>query len=67
MNVILSRAKWRMIIVGSLSFYKHVVSAADHLQDQDIGFLSEFLSAFEAEKAAGHAAQVEWAALKGTK
>ncbi|WP_161492377.1 AAA domain-containing protein [Brucella pituitosa] len=67
MNVILSRAKWRMIIVGSLSFYKHVISAADHLQDQDIGFLAEFISAFEAEKAAGHAAQVEWAALKGMK
>lgn len=67
MNVILSRAKWRMVIVGSLSFYKHVVSAAQHLPDQDIGFLSDFLTALDAEKAAGQAAVVNWGTLKGAK
>lgn len=66
MNVILSRAKWRLIIVGSLSFYRHVVSVAQHLPDQDIGFLSDFLSALDAEASAGYACIVPWETLKGT-
>ena len=65
MNVILSRAKWRLIIVGSLSFYVHVVAVAKKLPNQDIGFLSDFIQAFEKEKAAGNAAVVPWATLKG--
>ncbi|MAS15228.1 AAA domain-containing protein (plasmid) [Nitratireductor rhodophyticola] len=65
MNVILSRAKWRLIIVGSLSFYEHVVSVADRLPDQDIGFLSDFLAALEAERTAGYAAVVPWGTMKG--
>src|SRR5690606_1655230 len=56
MNVLLSRAKWRLVIVGSLAFYEHVVSVASKLPDQDIGFLSDFLEALESERAAGHAA-----------
>ncbi len=67
MNVILSRAKWRLIIVGSLAFYEHVVAAANKLPDQDIGFLSDFLEVLEEEKAAGHAAVVPWSILKGAK
>ena len=65
MNVLLSRAKWRLIIVGSLAFYKHVDSVAQHLSDQDIGFLSDFLEAFEDERNAGNAAVVPWTTLKG--
>ncbi|NGN45250.1 hypothetical protein G6N74_29810 [Mesorhizobium sp. CGMCC 1.15528] len=65
MNVLLSRAKWRLIIVGSLAFYEHVVAVASKLPDQDIGFLSDFLEALESEKAAGHAAVVPWTTLKG--
>ncbi|MCP4563850.1 MAG: hypothetical protein GY873_31190 [Bosea sp.] len=67
MNVILSRAKWRMIVVGSLPFYKHVVSKAKYLPDQDIGFLSDFLSALEAEDKLGNASIVPWASLIGAK
>lgn len=67
MNVLLSRAKWRLIVVGSLTFYKHVVSVANKLPDQDIGFLSDFLEALESERAAGHAAVIPWATLKGAK
>lgn len=67
MNVFLSRAKWRLIIIGSLAFYKHVVSVATKLPDQDIGFLSDFVEAFEEERAAGHAAVVPWTTLKGAK
>ena len=67
MNVILSRAKWRLIIIGSLAFYRHVVAVANKLPDQDIGFLSDFLEAFEEERAAGHAAIVPWTTLKGAK
>lgn len=64
MNVILSRAKWKLIIVGSLSFYRHVVSVAQRLPDQDIGFLSDFVAALEAEVDAGYAAVVPWNLLK---
>ncbi|WP_262031053.1 AAA domain-containing protein [Microvirga sp. Mcv34] len=67
MNVILSRAKWRLIIVGSLSFYRHIVSVAQRLPDQDIGFLSDFLAALEAEKAAGNASIVPWSVLEGAR
>lgn len=65
MNVLLSRAKWRLIIVGSLAFYEHVVAVASNLPDQDIGFLSDFLEALESEKAAGQAAVVPWASFRG--
>jgi superfamily I DNA and/or RNA helicase len=67
MNVILSRAKWRLVIVGSLSFYRHVVSVAQSLSEQDIGFLSDFLAALDEEKSAGNASIVPWHVLKGAK
>jgi hypothetical protein len=67
MNVILSRAKWRLVIVGSLSFYKHVVSIAQRLPDQDIGFLSDFLAALKAETSSGNAAIVPWSTLRGVR
>ena len=67
MNVLLSRAKWRLIVIGSLAFYEHVVTIAKKLPDQDIGFLSDFLEALENERATGHATVVPWATLKGAK
>lgn len=67
MNVILSRAKWRLVIIGSLEFYKYVVSKSTTLPEQNIGFLSEFLNALEDERAAGNAAIVPWETLKGGK
>ena len=41
MNVLLSRAKWRMILIGSLDFYKYVLSNGD-LPDIDLGFFRKF-------------------------
>jgi hypothetical protein len=67
MNVILSRAKWRMIIVGSLSFYRHIVTVAQRLPDEDIGFLSDFLAALDAEISTSNASIVSWSALRGAK
>ena len=47
MNVLLSRAKWRMVLIGSLSFYRHVVDVASDLPNSDVGFLGSFLSTLD--------------------
>jgi AAA domain-containing protein len=48
MNVLLSRAKWRLVLVGSLSFYRTIVEQSANLLDQDVGFLAKFLEVLEA-------------------
>lgn len=63
MNVLLSRAKWRLVVVGSLSFYRHVVDSATKLPDQDVGFLSMFLQALGEEEKQKNAVVIPWAAL----
>ncbi|RWN51510.1 MAG: hypothetical protein EOS04_21585 [Mesorhizobium sp.] len=65
MNVLLSRAKWRLILIGSLSFYRNIVKIAEKLPDQDIGFLSELLRVLEEEAAAKQAEIIPWATLRG--
>ncbi len=65
MNVLLSRAKWRLILIGSLSFFGHIVALADKLPDQDIGFLAKFLAALDKGVAAKEACIVPWPELKG--
>lgn len=65
MNVLLSRAKWRLVVVGSLSFYRHVVESAAKLPDQDVGFLSQFLTCLEEEQEQKNAVIVPWATLRG--
>jgi hypothetical protein len=47
MNVLLSRAKWQMILVGSLSFYRNILDISKKLPDQDIGFIKKFLDALD--------------------
>jgi hypothetical protein len=64
MNVLLSRAKWRMILIGSLSFYKNVVALASKLPDQDIGFLKRFLEALERGVQSDEACIVPWQDLR---
>lgn len=64
MNVLLSRAKWRLVIIGSLSFYDHVVANAAKLPDQDVGFLSTFLGALQEEVKQNNATIVPWATLR---
>lgn len=65
MNVLLSRAKWRMVLIGSLDFYRHVVATAEALPDQDIGFLKKFLEALDEAVKANDAAIITLDALEG--
>lgn len=65
MNVLLSRAKWRLIIIGSLRFYNSVSETAHSLPDSEIGFLRTFLTELTAAKAAGDAAIVPWSKIAG--
>jgi serine/threonine protein kinase len=65
MNVLLSRAKWRMIIVGSLEFYRNVVEMSVAVPEADIGFLGLFLGALRDAERAGDAEVVPWARLSG--
>jgi AAA domain len=67
MNVLLSRAKWRLILIGSLSFFRHIVALADKLPDQEIGFLAKFLAALDKGVAAKEACIVPWAQLKASR
>jgi hypothetical protein len=65
MNVLLSRAKWRLVLVGSLSFYRNIVATAAKLPDQDVGFLDKFIDALEKGVAAKEACVIPWSQLKG--
>ncbi len=65
MNVLLSRAKWRLIIVGSLQFYKDVIQRSAKLSDQNVGFLEKFFESLNKGVAAKEASIVPWAKLKG--
>jgi len=58
-NVLLSRAKWMMIIVGSLEFYGKVVEFAQVQPDKDVGFLSQFLKSLELARQDGDAVVVD--------
>jgi hypothetical protein len=64
MNVLLSRAKWRMIVVGSLSFYRHVMTYSGMVSGTDIGFLKKFLAALEGAEKDGDASIVAWTSLR---
>lgn len=59
MNVLLSRAKWMMIVVGCLDFYKHVVEFAETQPKTNVGFLKLFLKTLKDVKNAGDAAVIE--------
>jgi hypothetical protein len=65
MNVLLSRAKWRMVIVGSLEFYRKVVEFASAIPDADISFMRRFLKSLSEGENAKDAVVVPWARLKG--
>jgi len=67
MNVLLSRAKWRLILVGSLSFYRHVVTMSAKMPDQDVGFLAKFIDALNRAVEAKDACVLLIAQLKGGK
>jgi hypothetical protein len=65
MNVLLSRAKWKLILVGSLSFYRNVMETAQTLPDQDIGFIKKFLDALDVAVKANEASIVPISKLSG--
>ena len=67
MNVILSRAKWRLIMVGSLSFYNHIVSTSNNTSNQSIGFLQDFINSLDSEVTSGNASIISYNVLKGAK
>jgi superfamily I DNA and/or RNA helicase len=64
MNVLLSRARWRMILIGSLDFLRGVIAAAEIATDgPDLRFFSELLAGIEEERRAGTAMIVPAARL----
>jgi len=65
MNVLLSRARWRLIVIGSLEFLERVVKNADAMPNSDVGFVKTFLLQLAAEQKRGEAAVVPWASLRG--
>ncbi len=67
MNVLLSRAKWKLVLIGSLSFYRNVMQTAQQLPDQDIGFIKKFLEALDDAVKAKEASIVPSAQLWGGK
>jgi len=58
-NVLLSRAKWMMIVVGSLDFYQKVVEFAQVQPDKDVGFLGQFLKSLETARLDGDAVVID--------
>jgi AAA domain len=65
MNVLLSRAKWKLVLVGSLSFYRNVMETAQTLPDQDVGFIKKFLDALDVAVKANEASIVPISKLSG--
>jgi hypothetical protein len=65
MNVLLSRAKWRMIVVGSLEFYRNVVDLSSAIPEAELGFLKRFLTVLGEAETARDAAIVPWVRLSG--
>lgn len=44
MNVLLSRARWKLVIVGSLDFYKHIIDNS-HVEIEEMKFFKKFYDA----------------------
>lgn len=65
MNVLLSRAKWKMIVVGSLSFYRSVVELSAGLPEAKLGFLKNFIVALSKAEKDGDATILPWSRLAG--
>jgi superfamily I DNA and/or RNA helicase len=64
-NVLLSRAKWRLIIIGSLEFYRNIVELSSAIAEMELGFLKRFLTVLGEARSAGDATVVPWARLSG--
>ena len=66
MNVLLSRAKWRLILVFSKEFLETVLKSSSSTSSAgNVAFLSELLTGLEAAQAEGEAAVVAWDQVRG--
>ena len=65
MNVLLSRAKWRLVIVFSKEFLETVLaSSRGTTAASDVDFLGELLRSLEGARRVGQAAVVSWKRLR---
>ncbi|MHB8698689.1 MAG: AAA domain-containing protein [Sulfuricaulis sp.] len=68
MNVLMSRAKWRLILVGSLDFLRNVDRLAKSAEDQrEIAFLGKLLGAIDAGQTDGSVRVIPVKTLLGSK
>ena len=68
LNVLLSRARWRMVLVGSLDFLQEILRSTRKTEaGLDITFLNELLAGLEAERCAKTAVIMPPAILFGEK
>lgn len=66
MNVLLSRARWRLILVGSKKFLETVIKSAKGTEyEKEVEFLERFLQAFKKEEEDGTAVTVSDESLRG--
>jgi hypothetical protein len=67
MNVLLSRARWRLVIVGSMQFLKEIAHQRLNVEDSArLQFLRDVLGHIQTQSAAGHMAIVPLQTLRGT-
>lgn len=65
MNVLFSRARWSLIVVGSFDFLKTVLTANKNRENADEFFLKHLLSNLAVEREEGNAAMVDFKVLTG--
>lgn len=64
MNVLLSRARWRLYVVASLEFLETVTNPLGLEDLPEAAFLRRFLATIEAYSKEGSAAIIDWAKLR---
>ncbi len=66
MNVLLSRAKWRLIVVCSVEFLRNVLDVAESVNaEHDVSFLAKMLECIETERSDGNAVVIPAERVKG--
>jgi superfamily I DNA and/or RNA helicase len=65
MNVLLSRARWKLILVGSIDFLRAITDAIGGDEAQECAFLGELIAALDAGKKSGEVAIITPDALRG--
>ena len=65
MNVLFSRARWKLIVVGSFEFLDTVLTANKNRENADEFFLKHLLSNLAVEREGGNAAVVDFKVLTG--